>query len=174
MTSNRPTAETIFHDAMELEEEARPAFLDDACGDDQPLRREVDDLLADYTRAGFSGATGGCGGRCDFPTDGEHPGSQIGPYQLLEEIGEGGFGVVYRAEQREPVRRKVALKVIKPGMDTREVVARFEAERQALAMMDHPSIAHVLDAGATEHGRPISSWSWYTVNPLPSTATSAT
>ena len=84
----------------------------------------------------------------------EKPGTVIGRYKLLEQIGEGGFGVVYMAEQEEPVRRKVALKIIKPGMDTREVIARFEAERQALALMDHPNIAKVLDAGATETGRP--------------------
>ena len=84
----------------------------------------------------------------------EGPGQTIGPYKLLEEIGEGGMGVVYMAEQREPVRRRVALKIIKPGMDTREVIARFEAERQALALMDHPNIAKVLDAGATDSGRP--------------------
>ena len=78
----------------------------------------------------------------------------IGPYKLKEQIGEGGFGLVFVAEQQEPVRRKVALKVIKPGMDTREVMARFEAERQALALMDHPNIARVLDAGATDSGRP--------------------
>ena len=84
----------------------------------------------------------------------EGPGTIIGPYRLLEQIGEGGFGIVYMAEQLQPVRRKVALKIIKPGMDTRQVVARFEAERQALALMDHPNIARVLDAGATETGRP--------------------
>ena len=84
----------------------------------------------------------------------EQPGTQIGPYKLLEQIGEGGMGVVYVASQKEPLRRKVALKIIKPGMDTREVVARFEAERQALAMMDHPNIAKVFDAGATDAGRP--------------------
>src|SRR5206468_2121258 len=78
----------------------------------------------------------------------------IGRYRLLEKIGEGGFGVVYMAEQQEPVQRKVALKIIKPGMDTREVIARFEAERQAIALMDHPNIARVFDAGATEAGRP--------------------
>ena len=78
---------------------------------------------------------------------GERPGTVIGPYKLLEQIGEGGFGVVFMAEQTEPVRRKVALKIIKPGMDTRQVVARFEAERQALALMDHPNIARVLDGG---------------------------
>src|SRR5207253_2628185 len=81
-------------------------------------------------------------------------GTRIGPYKLLQPIGEGGMGVVYMAEQTHPVRRKVALKVIKPGMDTAQVIARFEAERQALAMMNHPNIAGVLDAGATEHGRP--------------------
>jgi len=81
-------------------------------------------------------------------------GSTISHYQILEKLGEGGMGVVYMAEQREPVARKVALKIIKPGMDTREVVVRFEAERQALALMDHPNIAHVLDAGATDSGRP--------------------
>jgi len=80
--------------------------------------------------------------------------SSVGPYKLLEEIGEGGFGVVYMAEQEEPVRRRVALKVIKPGMDSRDVIARFDAERQALALMDHPNVARVLDAGATSQGRP--------------------
>src|SRR6188474_819673 len=84
----------------------------------------------------------------------EAPGSRIGPYKLLQEIGEGGFGVVWMVEQQEPIRRCVALKIIKLGMDTREVIARFEAERQALALMDHPNIARVFDAGATQWGRP--------------------
>ena len=84
----------------------------------------------------------------------EKPGTPIGPYKLLEQIGEGGFGDVYMAEQQEPVRRKVALKIIKLGMDTKQVIGRFEAERQALALMDHPNIAKILDAGATESGRP--------------------
>ena len=84
----------------------------------------------------------------------EGPGSRIGPYRLLQEIGEGGMGVVYMAEQEKPVRRRVALKIIKPGMDTSQVIARFEAERQALALMDHQHIAKVLDAGATDTGRP--------------------
>ena len=84
----------------------------------------------------------------------ETAGTQIGPYKLLQQIGEGGMGVVYMAEQQKPVRRRVALKIIKPGMDSRQVIARFEAERQALAMMDHPNIARVLDAGCTESGRP--------------------
>src|SRR5262245_2308327 len=84
----------------------------------------------------------------------EHPGAMIGPYKLMEQIGEGGFGLVFVAEQQQPVRRKVALKIIKPGMDTRDVIARFEAERQALALMEHPNIARVLDAGTTQSGRP--------------------
>ena len=84
----------------------------------------------------------------------EGPGQRIGPYKLLQAIGEGGMGIVFMAEQQEPVRRKVALKIIKPGMDSRQVIARFEAERQALAMMDHQNIARVLDAGTTETGRP--------------------
>ena len=84
----------------------------------------------------------------------ERPGTVIGPYKLLEQIGEGGMGVVFMAEQTEPVQRTVALKIIKPGMDTRQVIARFEAERQALALMDHPNIAKVLDAGTTDSGRP--------------------
>src|ERR671927_76600 len=87
-------------------------------------------------------------------TDTEKPGDRIGRYKLLQQIGEGGMGVVYLAEQQEPVRRRVALKVIKLGMDTKSVIARFEAERQALAMMDHPNIARVFDAGATDTGRP--------------------
>ena len=84
----------------------------------------------------------------------ERPGAAIGPYKLREQVGEGGMGVVFVAEQERPIRRKVAIKIIKPGMDTKEVIARFEAERQALALMDHPNIAKVLDAGSTESGRP--------------------
>jgi len=84
----------------------------------------------------------------------EHVGAMIGPYKLMEQIGEGGFGLVFVAEQQKPVRRRVAIKVIKPGMDTQEVITRFEAERQALALMDHPNIARVLDAGTTDSGRP--------------------
>src|SRR5207247_8302740 len=90
----------------------------------------------------------------DYEPIAERPGSTIGPYKLLQQIGEGGMGVVYMAEQTEPVRRKVALKIIKPGMDSAQVIARFEAERQALALMDHQNIARVLDGGATASGRP--------------------
>ena len=112
------------------------------------------------------------------PSPAERPGTRIGPYKLLQQIGEGGMGVVYMAEQQEPVRRKVALKIIKPGMDTKQVIARFEAERQALAMMDHQNIARVLDAGTTEGepgrvsaGRRTSSWSWSTASLSPGFAT---
>ena len=130
----------------------RSVYLDEACGDDAGLRTEVERLLQAYQEAG------------DFlehaadpamdEAKGEGPGTVIGHYKLLEQIGEGAFGRVFMAEQVEPVRRKVALKVVKPGMDSREVVARFEAERQALALMDHPNIAHVYDAGTTGMGRP--------------------
>ena len=137
-------------------EDRRDAFLDAACAGDADLRQRVELLLAAQSKAWqLSGSS--CTRRSiatlDQPIT-EKPGTVIGRYKLLEQIGEGGFGVVFMAEQEEPVRRKVALKIIKPGMDTKEVIARFEAERQALAMMDHPNIAKVLDAGATESGRP--------------------
>jgi serine/threonine protein kinase/Tfp pilus assembly protein PilF len=158
---------------------ARAAYLDAACGDDAALRRRVEALLRAHDQPGsFLGepatplAADGLGGPGDgaespggrpgqpppLPTVDEpvceRPGTVIGLYRLREQLGEGGMGLVFVAEQQQPVRRKVALKVIKPGMDTREVIARFEAERQALALMDHPNIARVLDAGATESGRP--------------------
>ena len=133
----------------------RDRYLDEVCAGDRDLRQRVDRLLAAQVHAGSflehpAAEAEATVGRPDR----ESLGKQIGAYKLLQEIGEGGFGVVYMAEQMEPVRRKVALKMIKPGMDSREVVARFEAERQALAMMDHPNIAKVLDAGTTESGRP--------------------
>ena len=121
-----------------------------------PLLDRIDTLLRVHDR-GSQLSRIAAGRPCCHPRHAPHrrtPRHTIGRYKLLQEIGEGGMGVVYMAEQREPVRRKVALKIIKPGMDTREVIARFEAERQALALMDHPNIAHVLDAGATESGRP--------------------
>jgi eukaryotic-like serine/threonine-protein kinase len=136
--------------------EARAVYLREACGADAALRQRVEDLLRAYERAsGFleSPAPVLAEGLNGQPLA-ERPGTAIGPYKLLEQIGEGGMGVVYLAEQTLPVRRKVALKIIRPGLDTRQVIARFEAERQALALMDHPNIARVLDAGATESGRP--------------------
>ena len=162
----------------------RAAYLERACGGDADLRRKVEALLRALDEAGSfleaSPADVGGAGTGDDPdptalkevgdADGglagmtgslhqlrplvEGPGTMIGPYKLLQRIGEGGMGAVFMAEQEKPVRRKVALKVIKPGMDTGQVIARFEAERQALAIMDHPCIARVLDAGATATGRP--------------------
>jgi serine/threonine protein kinase/tetratricopeptide (TPR) repeat protein len=137
--------------------EERAAYLEQACAGDTERRVRVEALLRAYEAAGNfmqgNRASLPQGGTVDEPLT-ERPGTVTGPYKLLEQIGEGGFGVVFLAEQTEPVRRKVALKVLKPGMDTRQVVARFEAERQALAIMDHPNIARVFDGGATPSGRP--------------------
>ena len=133
--------------------------LDEACGGDRELRDRVWALLRAHVEPGSfleqpAVAVGSPPPTVVASPLVESPGTRIGPYKLLEKIGEGGMGVVYVASQREPIRRKVALKIIKPGMDTREVVTRFEAERQALALMDHPNIAKVFDAGATDAGRP--------------------
>ncbi len=156
MTPVRPTVETILAEAVEFASpEDRRKFVAQACAGDEPLRQEVERLVACHFAAGrfLESST------VDTPAElfssvRETSGAHIGPYKLLERIGEGGFGVVYMADQVQPIRRRVALKILKPGMDTRQVIARFEAERQALALMDHPHIAKVLDAGATETGRP--------------------
>jgi eukaryotic-like serine/threonine-protein kinase len=134
----------------------RRGFLAEACGGDPGLRARVEALLAAHENPDsfLEPCRAGLVPTVDEPAVSERPGAVIGPYKLLEPIGEGGFGVVFMAEQLQPLRRKVALKVLKPGMDTRQVVARFEAERQALALMDHPNIAKVLDAGQTGSGRP--------------------
>jgi serine/threonine protein kinase/tetratricopeptide (TPR) repeat protein len=146
-----PDAETIFADAIEIESpEERAGFLSRACQGNESLRNEVERLVGNYFSAGaFLERPAAQLQTIADPGPAQGPGSQIGPYRLVEQIGEGGFGVVYLAEQERPVRRRVALKIIKPGMDTRQVIARFEAERQALALMDHPNIAKVLDAGST-------------------------
>jgi eukaryotic-like serine/threonine-protein kinase len=142
----------VFAEALERPPADRDAFLAAACADDAAQRQRIAELLLGHGQAH------------DFldhllappprPRREEQPGDRIGRYKLLQKIGEGGCGLVYMAEQAEPVRRYVALKVIKLGMDTKAVIARFEAERQALALMDHPNIARVYDAGATEEGRP--------------------
>ncbi|WZP00844.1 serine/threonine-protein kinase [Isosphaeraceae bacterium EP7] len=158
MQKAAPNVEDIFSAALELQApEARSAFLDRVCGD-TGLRRDVEQLLAldaganDFLEAPAAMPTVTAAHESHLAI--EEVGTVIGPYKLLEAVGEGGMGTVYMAEQTEPVRRRVALKVIKPGMDSKQVVARFEAERQALAMMDHPNIAKVHDAGTTPSGRP--------------------
>jgi eukaryotic-like serine/threonine-protein kinase len=150
----------IFLGALERARSDRAAFLDAACGKDRELRERVEELLREEENVGAfletPAAVAGVGphGTELIATVTEKPGDRIGRYKLLQKIGEGGCGIVYMAEQEEPVRRRVALKIIKLGMDTKSVIARFEAERQALAMMDHTNIARVFDAGATETGRP--------------------
>jgi serine/threonine protein kinase len=152
--------ERIFTEALKLEGSEREIYLGRACGDDTGLRDRVNSLLAANDESDGYLESSGEGGfsiaralQQSAPCD-EMPGDFIGRYKLLEKIGEGGWGVVWMAEQNEPVRRRVALKILKLGMDTKEVVARFESERQALAMMDHPNISKVFDGGATPSGRP--------------------
>ena len=162
MSDHDNREETLFNAALQLATpEERAAYLKSACPDDEPLRKRILALLQaheqanaplDEPAAGLPARTLVLNPALIQPT--EKAGDKIGRYKLLQQIGEGGCGVVYMADQEEPVRRRVALKVIKLGMDTKQVIARFEAERQALAMMDHPNIAKVLDAGATETGRP--------------------
>ncbi|MEM9409541.1 MAG: serine/threonine-protein kinase, partial [Planctomycetota bacterium] len=145
--------EQIFADAIALTMQQREAYLDQQCQGDQQLRSRMENLLAAHEEQG---------GILDVQETCLQPngvneisaGQDIGNYRLLQKIGEGGFGIVFMAEQRKPVVRKVAVKVIKPGMDSRAVVARFEGERQALAMMDHPNIARVFDGGTNKAGMP--------------------
>ncbi|MGL4551699.1 MAG: serine/threonine-protein kinase, partial [Gemmataceae bacterium] len=142
----------IFAAARRLASAAeRHEYLDRACGDDRRLRTRLDALLRVETEDDAFLTTPAA---VLTPPAGEGPGTVIGPYTLVERLGEGGFAVVFRAEQAQPLRREVAVKVLKPGMDSQQVVARFEAERQALALMDHPGIAKVLDAGQLDSGRP--------------------
>ena len=151
------SAEAIFFAALDKETgQERDAYLDEACGSDKALRQQVERLLAAQPRVGsfLKGPPLAPAATIDGASIAEKPGTVIGPYKLLQQIGEGGMGIVFMAEQTQPVQRKVALKIIKPGMDSAQVIARFEAERQALAMMDHQNIARVLDAGTTSSGRP--------------------
>ena len=168
MSATPENLEAIFAAAVERSGPDREAYLARACGSDAALRERVEKLLRALERAGRfltqaepavstaeppTATSAGTSGVGAMPVT-ERPGDRIGRYKLLQQLGEGGCGVVYVAEQEEPVRRRVALKVIRLGMDTKSVIARFEAERQALALMDHPNIAKVLDAGTTETGRP--------------------
>ena len=152
ISDRRKRAEDLFQVAVDLAATEQTAFLQQHCGSDAALRADVEVLLhTSESDLGDFLRTASVSERADH---GEQPGDRIGPYKLLSRIGQGAFGDVYVAEQSQPVRRTVALKIVKLGMDTRQVVARFEAERQALALMEHPHIAKVYDAGATELGRP--------------------
>ncbi|MEO7598777.1 MAG: serine/threonine-protein kinase, partial [Opitutus sp.] len=160
MNDPAPQEELIFSDALLFPPADRARYLDLACQGDAALRQRIEQLIFAHESAATFMVASGAGQlrqpekppAARGPTD--QPGDRIGRYKLLQHLGEGGCGVVWMAEQEQPVRRRVALKVIKLGMDTKTVIARFEAERQALALMDHPNIARVLDAGSTDAGRP--------------------
>jgi serine/threonine protein kinase/tetratricopeptide (TPR) repeat protein len=161
MNADPNPAKAIFLEAVEQHPPDQwPAFLDRACAGRPELRGQVEALLAAHREVGtaaqqkLTDAGPAPAVTLDLPPVHEQPGAVIGPYKLVEPIGEGGMGAVWMAQQTEPVRRLVAVKLIKVGMDSRQVLARFEAERQALALMDHPNIARVLDAGTTDAGRP--------------------
>src|SRR5438270_1979109 len=149
--------QSLFIEALEKADLAeRAAFLDRACAADPALRERLERLLARHALAG-SGPEVPLVTPATVTSEraaAEHPGTLVGSYKLLQQIGEGGMGTVYMAEQTRPVQRKVAFKIIKAGMDSQQVIVRFEAERQALAMMDHVNIARVFDGGTTENGRP--------------------
>ena len=175
VTSERAhQVERVYHAALAVDGSARETLLDDMCAGDDALRQEVVSLLryegdahhflSDRAIDLVARAIPASAAR-DLP-------AQIGPYKILDILGEGGMGIVYLAEQERPLRRRVALKVIKVGLDTRAVIARFEAERQALALMDHPHIAQIYDAGASEDGRPYFAMEYVPVSRSPSTATS--
>ena len=148
--------ESVFYAALQLaDSDARADYLLGACGGDARLRQRVERLIAAHGAGEFLERPGGGLVATELlSTVSEQPGATIGPYKLLEQIGEGGMGLVFMAEQTRPLRRRVALKIIKPGLDTQAVIARFEAERQALALMEHANIARVFDAGTTDSGRP--------------------
>jgi hypothetical protein len=147
MPADPNRVKSLFLATAEKTPPERAAFLDQECAGDPELRRRVEELLQAHNEPGD--LTSAPEATNDYTAPDAGPKTCIGPYKLLQQIGEGGMGVVYVAEQEEPVRRKVALKIIKPGMDSAQILARFEAERQALALMDHPNIAKVLDAGTT-------------------------
>src|SRR5271154_2552604 len=139
----------LFTEEMQLPAEQRSAFLRAASGGNAELRANVEALLRAHVESGEFLEKAPEEIKTQATVPGEKTGDWIGRYKLLQQIGEGGCGVVFMAEQEEPVRRRVAIKVIKPGMDSKNVIARFEAERQALALMDHPNIAKIFDAGTT-------------------------
>ena len=159
MSGWNPAANQIFLDALDIPPGDRQrAFLDQACGTDAQLRQDVEGLLRAHHEANpFPAEEVVADSKKTTPFNpaaGDFDETTVGPYRLCGLIAEGGMGVVYEAEQEQPVRRTVALKIIKPGTDSQEVIARFEIERQTLALMDHPNIASVLDAGSTKWGHP--------------------
>ena len=165
-SGSRKIERELFLEALErTTPDEQAAFLDKSCAHDPSLRPGVEALLEHHKEDSFMKSPAIVMPSSDAVTQdqpgaaapavvGEQPGDRVGSYRLLQQIGEGGVGVVFMAEQEAPVRRRVALKVLKPGMDTKSVIARFESERQALALMDHPNIAKVLDAGSTSTRRP--------------------
>lgn len=151
------TERSIFFELLEIADPVeRAAYLDRACSGNPVLRSEIESLLRAHDEGGafMDRPVGALAATASYTPLTDRCGTLIGPYKLMEQIGEGGFGLVYVAEQQQPIRRRVALKIIKPGMESREVLARFEAERQAIALMDHPSIARVFDAGVTDTAQP--------------------
>src|SRR5262249_53940120 len=149
------TEREIFFEALEMSTpEARAAYLEGACAGDVALHRKVEELLKEHFSNDSLMAGPAVGGSRSADESQQASAPLLDRHNLLEKIGEGGFGEVWMAEQREPIKRRVALKIIKPGMDSRQIVARFEVERQALAMMDHANIAKIFDAGTTDTGRP--------------------
>jgi serine/threonine protein kinase len=155
MNTEPDPVESLFVSALDRPPGERAAYLDEACHGNGALRKRVEALLKSHAAAGGDAfLTGPYAAELSQMRPPQGPGTRIGPYKLLQQLGEGGMGVVWMAEQEQPVRRRVALKIIKPGMDSSQVIARFEAERQALALMDHQNIAHIFDAGTTPSGRP--------------------
>src|SRR5262245_49142136 len=154
MSQDVPSIDAIFIAVIQLPTaHERSAYLDQVCAGDFVMRARLEKLLEAHFKAGnFLESPAPQLDATSANRDSELLGTIIGPYKLLQQIGEGGMGTVYMAEQSQPIRRHVALKIIKPGMDSRQVIARFEAERQALALMDHPNIAKMLDAGTTSGG----------------------
>jgi serine/threonine protein kinase len=180
MADWNPQANELFLHAAEMATDSeRKEFLDRECSD-PILRQQVESLLAASHKLGnfldkpAVGAPAENGPTATYPPITEGPGTVIGSYKLLQQIGEGGFGVVYMAEQNRPVHRRVAFKIIKPGMDSAQVIARFEAERQALAMMDHQNIARSSTLALPRADVLFSLWSWCMAYPSPSTATTIT
>ena len=175
MTTWNPRANDLFLKALEVPSGGdRQEYLDGACAGDAALRAEVEALLEASAQAGsfLESPAPAPGVTVDEAPRAERPGAVIGPYKLLQQLGEGGMGTVFMAEQTQPVQRKVALKIIKPGMDSRQVIARFEAERQALALMDTPTSPRCSMQGRRTTAGRTSSWSWSRVCRSRATATS--